>query len=427
MASPASTSLDDLVREQYEAYPYPHRDPADERHRLVEGSPSDLDEIRHYVFAGHLDLSRRFRALIAGGGTGDAAIMLAQHLATAGATDAEVVHLDLSTASRRVAEARAAARGLTNLRFVSGAIEEVGSVAPGPYDYIDCCGVLHHLASPEAGLRALSAQLAPGGGMGLMVYGTYGRSGVYPVQEALAQLADDLPDPQRLAAARSLLAGLPATHLLKRNPLLGDHRQGADAHLYDLLLHRRDRAYRVPELVDLLGAAGLAPLAWIEPARYAPETYLADPALRRRAAALPPIERAALAERLSTAMNKHIVYAGFVDRPRPAEPDPAAAGSVLTLRGLAPAAVARGLRPGGALEANIDGMAWRVPLPPLANAIVARIDIRPHAGASAGSRREARLRAVRCAARRRRCTERNITRRRSRASISERAAVIDAA
>jgi len=368
------TSTDDRVQAQYEAYPYPHRDPKDERRRLVEGSPSDLDEIRHYVHGGRLDLDRPFRALVAGGGTGDAAIMLAQHLAAAGARDAEVVYLDLSTASRRIAEARATERGLANMRFVTGVIEDVGALAPGPYDYVDCCGVLHHLASPEAGLAALASQLAPAGGMGLMLYGTYGRSGVYPVQEALAQLAGDLPDPERLAVAHKLLAGLPPTHLLKRNPLLADHRGGEDAHLYDLLLHRRDRAYRVPELAELLGSAGLAPLAWIEPARYAPETYLADPALRRRAAALPAIERAALAERLSTTMTKHILYAGFADRPAVPAPDPGADGAVLTLRGLDPAATARGLKPGGTLKADIAGAGYQAALPTLASAIVSRID-----------------------------------------------------
>lgn len=368
------TSIDDRVREQYESYPYPHRDPKDEHKRLIEGSPSDLDEIRHYVFGGRLDLERPFRALVAGGGTGDAAIMLAQHLASAGARDAEVVYLDLSTASRRIAEARAVERGLTNMRFVTGVIEEVATLAPGPYDYVDCCGVLHHLASPEAGLAALAAQVAPTGGLGLMLYATYGRSGIYPVQEALAQLVDDLPDKERLAAAHRLLAGLPASHLLNRNPQVSDHRKGKDAHLYDLLLHRRDRAYRVPELVELLAGARLEPLAWIEPARYAPETYLSDPMLRQRAAALPPVERAALAERLSTTIGKHILYAGFVDRPPVPAPDPGADDAVLVLRGLDPAAVAKGLKPGGMLRSDIGGATYKAPLPPLTTAIVLRLD-----------------------------------------------------
>lgn len=368
------TSIDDRVREQYEAYPYPQRDPKDERRRLVEGSPSDLDEVRHYVYGGRLDLGRRFRALVAGGGTGDAAIMLAQHLASAGARDTEVVYLDLSTASRRIAEARAAERGLTNMRFVTGVIEDIAALAPGPYDYVDCCGVLHHLASPEAGLQALASQVAPTGGLGLMLYATYGRSGIYPVQEALAQLVDDLPDRDRLAAAHRLLAGLPASHLLKRNPLVSDHRKGKDAHLYDLLLHRRDRAYRVTELAALLGSAGLAPLAWIEPARYAPETYLSDPMLRQRAAALPPLERAALAERLSTEIGKHILYAGFADRPTVPAPDPGADDTVLVLRGLDPVAIAKTLKPGGILRSNIGSATHQAPLPALTTAIVPRID-----------------------------------------------------
>ncbi len=42
----------DPIRRQYEAYPYPARDPADERLRLITGSPSHIDEVNHYVFGG---------------------------------------------------------------------------------------------------------------------------------------------------------------------------------------------------------------------------------------------------------------------------------------------------------------------------------------------------------------------------------------
>ena len=108
---------DPLVAGQYEAYPYPARNPADERKRLIEGSPSDLLELSHYLFRGRTP--NPFRALIAGGGTGDAAIMLAQHCASAG-LKAEIVYLDMSTAARRVVEERAKVRNLANLRFVTG-------------------------------------------------------------------------------------------------------------------------------------------------------------------------------------------------------------------------------------------------------------------------------------------------------------------
>ena len=71
----------DRVRAQYAANPYPERDPADDARRLITGSPSDTDEISHYVFGGRLDTTRRFRTLVAGDGTGDGAIMLSQMLA----------------------------------------------------------------------------------------------------------------------------------------------------------------------------------------------------------------------------------------------------------------------------------------------------------------------------------------------------------
>ena len=70
---------DKAVRAQYEAYPYPARDPADEAHRLITGSPSHILEIEHFVLRG--GRAGDLRALVAGGGTGDGAIMLAQQLA----------------------------------------------------------------------------------------------------------------------------------------------------------------------------------------------------------------------------------------------------------------------------------------------------------------------------------------------------------
>src|SRR5437763_1539823 len=61
----------DNVRAQYEALPYPPRDPRDEAIRLVTGTPSHILEINHYLFSGRLNFNRPFRALAAGGRTGD--------------------------------------------------------------------------------------------------------------------------------------------------------------------------------------------------------------------------------------------------------------------------------------------------------------------------------------------------------------------
>ncbi len=363
-------SIDDL-RAQYEAYPYPARDPKDEAKRLVTGSPSHLDEVNHFVFGGRLGaVGRPLSVLVAGGGTGDAAIMIAQQMADAG-LPGTVTYLDLSTASRAVAEARAAARGLTNLRFVTGSL--LDAAALGTFDYIDCCGVLHHLDDPPAGLRALVAALAPGGGMGIMVYAPYGREGVYPLQQALRTIGRDLPPAEQVALARRLVTHLPPTNGLRRNPFMTDHR-GPDAALYDLLLHSCDRPYTVEELAELAAAGGMTITALVDPMRYDPALWVKDPRILKRLDGLPWLERAAWAERVAGSLPKHIAY---LTRPADAALAVAVADDpsvIPVLRDLDGTAMARGLTPGAMMDVDLAGITVSLPLPRLAGPLLARID-----------------------------------------------------
>ena len=352
------------LRAQYEDYPYPPRDPAAEKSRLVVGSPSHLDEINHYLKAGRLNPKRPFRALVAGGGTGDAVIMLAQQLSDRGFA-ADIVYLDLSHASMAVARARAEIRGLQSIDFRIGSLLDLDPAADGLFDYIDCCGVLHHLADPAAGLQRLAGVLGADGGIGVMVYGSLGRTGVYPLQAALATLAGaELTSAERLTLARRLLEDLPRQNWFRRNPYLGDHDTGDDAALYDLLLHSRDRAYRVPEIVALANSAGLAPTGFIEPVRYDPDSYLDDPDLRQRAAGLDWLERAALAENLSGALNAHVFYLTWSKRAGQAvAPADAGAATKPVLREQDPASLAKAIAKDGTLKADFDGrrVAFRLP------------------------------------------------------------------
>lgn len=362
----------DPVATQYEAYPYPARNPRDERRRLVEGSPSHLDEVAHYVFAGRLPQGRPLRALVAGGGTGDGLIMLVQHAVDRGVA-AEIVYLDLSQASRAIAEARARERGLTSIRFLQGSILDIATLAPGPFDYIDCCGVLHHLPDPLAGLRALAGVMDPAGGMGLMLYAPYGREGVYPLQSALRRLAGGQAPRERLALARHLLDGLPPTNGFLRNPWLGDHR-ASDAGLYDLLLHDRDRPYTVGEMAALVDAAGLEIASFIQPVRYRPDTYVKQPRLLAQIRALPPLEQAALAEELVGNIKVHVAYVVAKGRAAAAVADPGAPGLCPVLAESGMPEWARAVRPGSALTLDMDGVPLRLTLPRLTGAILSHVD-----------------------------------------------------
>src|SRR5215470_11663352 len=125
--------MSDPVAGQYEAYPYPSRNPQDEKTRLIDGSPSNLAEVDHYVFGGARDYRLPFRALVAGGGTGDALILLAQNLADRNCP-AEIHYIDLSAASRRIAEARARARGLGSIHFHTGSLLDLPRSNLGRFD-----------------------------------------------------------------------------------------------------------------------------------------------------------------------------------------------------------------------------------------------------------------------------------------------------
>jgi len=372
MTDAITDAIDAKLAAQYEAFPYPKRDPRDEARRLIIGSPSHLREVDHWVFQAARPASQPLRALVAGGGTGDGAIMLAQQLATAG-RPGRVTYLDRSAAAHGVAQARAEARGLT-LDWHRGSLLDLPESGLGPFDYIDCCGVLHHLPDSAAGLRALLSVLAPGGGLGLMVYAPHGRTGVYMLQDALRLLApEDDPPPARLDVARRVMRHLPETAWLRRNAYFGDHIEGGDPGLYDLLLNSRDRAYTAPEFIALLEAAGLQVTALMEPLRYDPAIYLPDPKLRARVATLAPASRAGLAEALTGNMSTHVAYCVRAAEARPA-PDPLRDDAVPVAREMPAAELARNIRGDGTLPFLFDGLRVPVPVPPLAAALLGLVD-----------------------------------------------------
>ena len=364
---------------QYEAYPYPHRDPRDEAKRLIVGSPGHLREIDHWVFGATRPASRPLRALIAGGGTGDATIMLAEQMTRDG-RPGTVTWLDRSSAALKIAQARAAARGLTNIVWERRSLLDLPGSGLGPFDYIDCCGVLHHLPDPAAGVDALLSVLAPGGGMGLMAYAPYGRTGIYMIQEGLRLLAPAHEEPAaRLDVARRVMKHLPETAWLRANQSVTDHLQGGDAGLYDLLLNPRDRAYTVPALHELLAAAGLAITCWVEPIRYDPVPLLPDPRLRARIATLSGVERATLAEALAGNIAAHIVYCTRASEP-PRRADPLHAAAVPVCRAITGEDLARTIQANNTISIGLDALRVSVAVPPMAGTILRLIDGRRTVG-----------------------------------------------
>ena len=252
---------DDPIGAFYTSHPYPPPVADLERHRLAWQSPTRRRAEFHLLwpasaYRDDLDI------LVAGCGTFQAA----KHAICW--PRARVTAIDISTTSLEHTTALARSHNLANLVAEQLSIERVQAL-DRTFDLIICTGVLHHLAHPDAGLRALRTVLRPEGVMHLMVYAPYGRTGVYMLQEYCRRLgigtsARDLSD---LASA---LKSLPRHHPLSALLAASKDFAQADA-LADTLLNPRDRAYSVPQLFEFIEGAGLEFRRWVRQAPYLPQ------------------------------------------------------------------------------------------------------------------------------------------------------------
>jgi 2-polyprenyl-3-methyl-5-hydroxy-6-metoxy-1,4-benzoquinol methylase len=291
------TSITEQVRDMYTRFPYPPPN-------VVTGTPAPamMDYTRFVLWPGRRNFTG-MRVLDAGCGTGNTAVSIARAY-----PEIEVVGIDLSETSLKHARALAREHGVGgNLELHCLPIQEVETLGQR-FDYIVSSGVIHHLDDPVRGLRALTDVLTSTGGIFLMLYATYGRAGVYQLQDALRLLGTGADYDERVALARAVVKHLPDDHTFKATSWQDPNWPG-DAGLVDLLLHVRDRSYTVPQVYELLDNSGLQLVRFMDPLTYEPATYLKNAGMQDRLATFEPRVRAELAELLCGRMRKHHVFA----------------------------------------------------------------------------------------------------------------------
>jgi SAM-dependent methyltransferase len=291
----------DSVSEFYTRHPYPppvaNLDRARDEWR---------DEARHRAEFHVMWPRQRYRAdldiLVAGCGTWQAAKYALCWPA------ARVVGIDVSTTSIEHTAKLKQQYDLTNLELRQLALERAGEL-DRRFDLIVCTGVLHHLADPDAGLRALRSVLEPDGAIYLMVYAPYGRAGVYMLQDYCRRLGLGTSD-REIRDLVTTLEALPQSH-----PLVTLLHGSRDAHnpdaLADALLNPRDRSYSVPQLFALLDRNGLTFGRWYWQAPYLPHCgAIAATPHATPLAALPERDQYAAMELWRGTMSSHsaVVY-----------------------------------------------------------------------------------------------------------------------
>src|SRR6185369_9452480 len=272
----------DPICEFYTSHPYPPPIENLERAREIYKDENVLRAEFHLLWP-----NKEYRAdldvLIAGCGTWQAAKYAFVHPA------ARVVAVDVSTTSLEHTERLKQQYNLTNLTTKQVAIENVNELDQ-QFDHIICTGVLHHLADPDAGLRALRSVLKSEGAMYLMVYAPYGRTGVYMLQDYCRRLGIGTSQ-EEINNLVAVLKRLPPLHpLLASQGGSRDFMKG-DA-LADALLNPRDRSYSVPQLYEFIEHNGLTLARWYWQAAYLPQCgAIANTPHTARLAALPEREQ----------------------------------------------------------------------------------------------------------------------------------------
>lgn len=249
--TPIDDTISTAVRAQYEDNPYPRWNSL-ARHEAIDPAAQVLAEI-----APNAPMLARLpeilRVLIAGCGTGRQAVQAAMTY-----RGADILAIDLSRPSLAHAKRKSAELGFGAIRFARADILGLSAISER-FEIIECSGVLHHMANPEAGLKALLTILAPTGLMKIALYSAAARANVTRLREWIAErgFAATLED------IRAFRAGLPASGHPDAEATCRSIDYNATSAIRDLLFHAQEHQFTVPRIKTLLGDNGLEFLGFL--------------------------------------------------------------------------------------------------------------------------------------------------------------------
>ncbi len=285
-----------VVARQYSRYMYPQ--PVTDLKEYVKHmyDRSDPSFFRRKLWPRRVE-PENLDILIAGCGTNQAATYAYKN------PSCRVTGIDISMPSLSHQQFLKEKHDLDNLELYHLSIGDV-ALLEQDFDLVVSTGVLHHLPDPDAGLRALRNVLRPHGVMSIMVYGYWGRVGVYMMQDVFRMAGLEQAD-EAVQTVKDTLASLPKAHpardyVNRANDL--DH----DTGWVDTFLHRQDRAYTVPQVLEFAAKNGLKFRDWLDRRGFltriiVPEAHPLRPVLD----ALPPEEQWAMLELLTGNKGTH--------------------------------------------------------------------------------------------------------------------------
>ena len=300
-----TSPLADVVSSQYERWMYP-QPILDLRGWLATNWQWFDPSHAHRMFWPDRDSRPGIDILVAGCGTNQAAVLAFTN------PEAKVVAIDVSQPSLDHHAYLKDRYAMKNLELHRLPIEEVHSLGRD-FDLIVSTGVLHHMAEPKTGMKALAACLRPDGVAAIMLYAKYGRIGVEMLQGVFRELELRQNDPSVLMV-KDALATLSQDHPIKSYVSVAPDLE-FDAGLVDTFLHGRERSYTVDDCLDLVTSSGLVfQDLFLKSAYYPPSSSTS--AFHAAVAALPEQQQWSIMERVNIRNACHFFTACRADRPR---------------------------------------------------------------------------------------------------------------
>jgi len=303
--NPDDRNIITLVKQQYERFPYPVAIESLEQFISSGARQGGCPSLCFHWYWPYRAKTDDLDILIAGCGTSQAAKIAVN------VPGARVTAIDISERSIEHTRMLLRKHGITNVELHLLPVEQVASLKKR-FDLIFATGVLHHLADPVVGMTELRRALRTDGSIYVMLYGKYGRDGVYYLQELIRRVgltamnatSDDLD------AIVSLINHLPRYHSFSaKREFFGDNMQVAEE-LVDLFLHPQDRGYSIPDIYDLLARCGLKMQRVLLRAHYDPRcSALRDMKLYQRVRKLPLPDQFAVGELFRAASLMHFFIA----------------------------------------------------------------------------------------------------------------------
>jgi SAM-dependent methyltransferase len=298
----------DVVTRQYERWRYPQ--PIQDLEALTDSTWHWFDPSR---FQRILWPDREYKPdldiLIAGCGTNQAAIFAYRNPA------ARVVGVDISQPSLDHQQYLKDKHGLWNLELHLLPIEELPTMGLD-FDLIVSTGVLHHLADPLAGMKALAGCLRQDGAIGVTLYAKYGRVGVEMLQSVFRDMGLRQDDAS-VQTVKDTISLLPPDHPVQSYLKIEGAELRYDGAVVDTFLHGRDRSYDVDDCIDLVTSAGLVFQGWFLKAPYYTHDLFTPPSGFHPAVnALPETKLWSVMERVQTLNACHFFMACRPERPK---------------------------------------------------------------------------------------------------------------